>query len=401
MEAAERREKQLMKKVLVCKSILLPYSETFIREQVLACRSWDPLLVGLKRLANGLSLDSLKVLLLDSHEPVLLHRLYRKTLAELQLPPAGFVARLKEERASLAHVHFGTEAVVLWPIIRRLGIPMAVTLHGYDINVYRESWEKGVLRFGDRRYPKRLLAIAKSERVHFIAVSEAVKRRAVEYGLPAGKVTVRHIGIDLTRFVYRGNPVSKRRRRILYVGRFVEKKGGEFLIRAYARVRAKVEGAELVMIGDGPLTKRFHDLAHELHVPVSFTGPLTSAEVKNHIDEARVFCLPSVTAENGDAEGLPIVILEAQACGVPVVTSARGGAEEGIVNGQTGFSFAERDVGVLSDRLTQLLLDDELALSMSAAAPKFVRLNFDIDKCTKSLELLYDNLTESARQQWA
>jgi glycosyltransferase involved in cell wall biosynthesis len=85
-----------------------------------------------------------------------------------------------------------------------------------------------------------------------------------------------------------------------------------------------------------------------------------------------VFCLPSVTASNGDAEGLPTVLLEAQACGVPVVTSALGG-KEGVVDGVTGFIFPEKDVKALADRLGDLLGNDDLAARMSAAEPEHVR----------------------------
>ena len=80
------------------------------------------------------------------------------------------------------------------------------------------------------------------------------------------------------------------------------KKGGEILIRAYARVRVPFPDAELVMVGDGPLTQRLKELAQQLNVPVEFTGSLPSTEVKKHIDEARVFCLPS--GSRWDAEGM-------------------------------------------------------------------------------------------------
>jgi glycosyltransferase involved in cell wall biosynthesis len=75
------------------------------------------------------------------------------------------------------------------------------------------------------------------------------------------------------------------------------------------------------------------------------------------------------------------------------VTSARGGAEEGVIDGKTGFGFAERDVDALSDRLTRVLIDDELALSMSEEARAFVKQRFDIQRCTRSLEQLYDEIT--------
>jgi len=111
------------------------------------------------------------------------------------------------------------------------------------------------------------------------------------------------------------------------------------------------------------------------------------------LNEARVLCLPSLTAANGDAEGLGMVLLEAQACGVPVVTSARGGASEGIIDGVTGFSFAENDVEELSERLYAVLADDVRALAMSHAARQFVLEAFDIRKCTQQLEDLYEEVT--------
>jgi glycosyltransferase involved in cell wall biosynthesis len=239
------------------------------------------------------------------------------------------------------------------------------------------------------------MSLSRQPRVHFVAVSEAIKQRAIAYEIPSDRIDVHYIGIDLRHFHSSGPSVIARRPRILFVGRLVEKKGGEFLIKAYARVRSKLPEAELVMVGDGPLFPQLVTLASKLNVPVQFLGSVNAIEVKRQIDMARVFCLPSVTAENGDAEGLGIALLEAQACGVPVVTSARGGATEGIVDGVTGFAFPERDIDILSARLLRLLVDEELALSMSRAGPTFIAEKFDIRHCTRSLERLYDAMTQA------
>ncbi len=384
-----------MKKVLVCRFDLLPPSETFIREQVLAYSSWRPVLVGMRKVASGLPLDGLDVRILENSTPTTVGETYRKFLRVLGIAAPGAAARLRREAASLIHVHFATDAVAYWPLVRRLRLPVLITLHGYDINVYRETWERGLLPSFYNQYPGRLLALAAQGRVHFIAVSEAIKRRAVEYGIPPERISVRYIGIDLSRFRLAGRPVRERRRRILYVGRMVEKKGGALLLRAYARVRASIPDAELVMIGDGPLLESYTKLADDLNIPVAFPGNLPSSEVKQQIDEARVFCLPSITASNGDAEGLAIVILEAQACGVPVVTSARGGATEGIIDGVTGFSFAEKDIAALGERLIKLLLDDDLISSMSGHAARYMAERFDIRHCTRSLESLYEDRVEA------
>jgi glycosyltransferase involved in cell wall biosynthesis len=145
------------------------------------------------------------------------------------------------------------------------------------------------------------------------------------------------------------------------------------------------------MVGDGRLRDRLESLASQLSVPVTFTGVLSTEQIREQLHATRVFCSPSITADNGDAEGLPITILEAQACGVPVVTSARGGAREGIVHDVTGYAFEERDVERLSEYLIRLLHDDRLAASMSRAARRNIEEHFELNSCTQKLENLYDS----------
>jgi glycosyltransferase involved in cell wall biosynthesis len=379
-----------MRRVLVCKCELLHPSETFIREQILAYRSWTSIVVGFRKVMPGLSLDALDVRLLDEPAPTRWGARYRQLLAALDLPLPRAISRLRPESASLVHAHFATDAVKFWPIVRRLNLPLIITLHGYDINVYRECWEHRSRSPGERRYPKRLLSLARQPRVHFVAVSQAMRQRAVEYGIPSDRIHVHYIGIDLTRFRPSDRSLVSRGPRILFVGRLVEKKGLEYLIRAYARIRSTLPATQLVVIGDGPLSSQLTGLASQLNVPVQFLGSVDSAEVKREMDKSRVFCLPSLVAEDGDAEGLPISVLEAQACSVPVVTSARGGATEGILDGVTGLAVPEKDVDLLTMRLMSVLTDDGLALSMSHAGPRLMAERFDIRNCTPSLELLYD-----------
>jgi glycosyltransferase involved in cell wall biosynthesis len=178
---------------------------------------------------------------------------------------------------------------------------------------------------------------------------------------------------------------------VLFVGRLVEKKGCEYLIRAFAQVKQLVPDASLIIAGDGVLRGELSQLARQLGVRAQFRGALSSDEVAQELHLARVFCLPSVTAANGDAEGFGIVLLEAQASGVPVVTSAMGGASEGINEGVTGFAFRERDVDTLAARLVELLTNDAIAASFALAGPRFVSQRFDLHRCTEALEALYDH----------
>ncbi|WP_439840029.1 glycosyltransferase [Aeromonas caviae] len=379
-----------MDKVIVYKSDILPYSETFIKEQILSLKKWNGILVGKRLIKDGLSLKGLSIDLIEKDRLYFFSKLVEKYNFLMKHISDYEFYKLKSHRAKLIHVHFATEAVRIWPTVKKLGLPMVVTLHGNDINVYREWWESGNAGFIMRRYPQRLLELASERDVHFIAVSNAIRDRAIEYGIPDEKIAVHYIGIDCERFIPSGLAITQRKQRILYVGRLVEKKGAGYLLQAFAKVANRIPNAELVIVGDGPLRTLLEEQANQLRLNVSFLGALSSVQVQQQLHEARVFCLPSVTAENGDAEGLGIVILEAQACGVPVVTSARGGAAEGILDGVTGFSFPEKDVSILAERLFILLQDDRLINDMSLAAVEFIKDNFDIKKCTKSLENYYD-----------
>jgi glycosyltransferase involved in cell wall biosynthesis len=379
-----------MRKLLILKSELLPYSETFIKEQALACSRWHPTLVGRRRV-SGLNLDELDVRLLRLGLPANLENVFWHACCELDVAVPGVRRKLEREKASLLHAHFGNEAVIFWPVVRRLGLPLVVTLHGSDINIRRDWREKHGGR-ASRKYPRRLIDVSRSPRVSFVAVSEAVRQRAILFGLPEDRIKVLYIGVDIGKFSADGPPITERPRRILCTGRMVEKKGGRYLLEAFARVRARIPDAELVMIGAGPLSAELKLLAETLKVPVEFTGSLPASEVKRHLDGARVFCLPSLTAGDGDAEGFGIVLLEAQASGVPVVTSAMGGATEGVLHGETGFAFAEKDIDAMAEYLCRILMDDELARSMSVAARRFVAEKFNLKRCTSALEDHYDAL---------
>ncbi len=379
-----------MDTVVLCSSSLLPYSETFIAEQARALKRWRPVLAGEQRLADGLPLDDLDVRLLLP--PGAAHAFGRRLCRWLQLPYPRSLLALRAIGARLMHVHFGTNAVDLWPLARALNLPMLVTLHGYDITVAPDWWEAG--RGGPlrRSYPRRLRALAREPGVRFCAVSQAVRERAIEYGLPADKVEVGYIGVDTAKFQPGGAPMAARAPRVLFAGRLVEKKGVAHLLHAFAELRRAVPQAELVIAGDGPLRAPLEALAQSLGVPATFAGRLTPEQLRAELAQARLFCLPSVTAANGDAEGFGLVLLEAQACGVPVVTSARGGAREGLVEGETGHAFAEGDRAALARHLAQLLPDTTRLQRMAAAAAAFVRERFDLHHHTARLEVMYGAL---------
>jgi glycosyltransferase involved in cell wall biosynthesis len=373
--------------VIVYKSRLLPYSETFIREQVRMLAGWRAILAGDGRVGKGLALDGLDVRLLGYR-----HRFVQR-LANRSSPYLIWswprLKALKAERADLLHIHFATDAYRIWPLARQLDLPTLVTLHGYDINTYRSWWEAGNGGRRMRNFPAGLIKLAQDPRVRFIAVSKAIRQSAIDFGLPEDKITVRHIGVDVRRFTPGPMPIAARRD-ILYVGRLVEKKGCRYLLEAFEQIQEAFPAYRLVIVGDGPLGPELKAYAQERGVRAVFLGALPAEQVRECLDQTRVFCLPSITADNGDAEGLGIVILEAQAAGVPVITSARGGAQEGIVHGRTGFAHAEKDVPALRDALLALLRDDGLAEQFGRRGREHVMATMDLATCNRQLEELYE-----------
>jgi glycosyltransferase involved in cell wall biosynthesis len=376
-----------MNRVVIHRNLLLARSETFIRDQAIALTRWEPVLTGKRRVDDGLPLDELNVRILPRQHT----RLGRNLITAMQLVGMRTPATrmLQSIDPALVHVHFGLDAVDIWPMVQILDVPMLVTLHGYDITIRSKWWESGKGGANRKGYPEMLLRLSREPRVHFLAVSEALRKKAIEFGLPESKVTTCYTGIYTDRF----RPDSTRYQRspkVLFVGRLVEKKGVAFLIEACSRIFPTIPGARLAIAGDGPLRAELTTLAASKHVPVDFIGFVGSDEVRALMATARVFCLPSVTAASGDTEGFGMVLLEAQACGVPVVSSALGGATEGLRDGVTGFRVKEGDVAGLAERLQELLVDDSLHSRMSAAAVGFVRENFDVRRCIATLETLYD-----------
>jgi glycosyltransferase involved in cell wall biosynthesis len=380
-------------RVAVFRNDILPLSETFIHSQVKSLQSWQAVLVGQRRVTDGLSLDDITVSIIAPATNRLTEWLERLGFW-LNFPIPRLVRAFKSLDVDLVHAHFGTDATDIWPSVRAAGLPMLVTLHGYDINIERSWWERGNGGMRRRNYPKRLEALSQQGSVRFIAVSEAIRRTALVFGIPAERIDVRFIGIDTEKFHPGPVPLLERPKRVLFVGRLVEKKGAEYLIRAFRGLQQSMPEAELVIAGDGPERESLQAMAAALGVRVLFLGSISNEQVLAQMHHSRIFCLPSVRADNGDAEGLPIAVLEAAACGLGIATSANGAVGEAVVHGESGICFPERQPEVLCDHLLSLLSNDDLLQAYAAAARAQVLQSFELRACSSALEALY---TQSIR----
>jgi len=387
-----------MKRVAIFRTELLPLSETFVRDQACALRTWQPVLVGRCEVEHGLATPRIPRELVPQSGS----RFARELRSRLWRPDPALAARLEALQVDLVHVHFGVDATDIWPTVKAAGLPMVVSLHGFDINTHRSWWEAGHGGSQRRSYPARLLKMASQPGVAFIAVSEAVKRRAVEYGVPAEKVTVIYTGVDTGRFRPAGLPIAGRANRILFVGRMVENKAPTLLARACAAIAPHVPGLELMMIGGGPELEATRQFALASGLDIALPGPQPAESVLDALHHAKVLCLPSQQIASGTGEGLGQVLLEAQACGVPVVGSTTGGIPEAFQEGSTGYLFRSGDQDELQEALLKVLRsDDERLATLSAACRNFAVERFDLARTIVALERVYDAQVANDRRRAA
>lgn len=384
-------------RVLVYRSSLLVASETFVLAQVLALRRWSATLVGEARVPGVILPTDLPTVVLGAGRARWWRRLQRRVARGLGRAPARDVRVLQACRANLLHAHFATDGVDIAPLARALGLPLVVTLHGFDIHTRATHWRSGAGGRGMRDYPDRLRALLADPMVHVVAVSEDVARAARESGVDPQRLRTLPIGVDTDFWRPGPVPMPDRARRVLFVGRLVEKKGLTHLLQALALPALAGQGVELVVIGEGPLAQPLQAQARAKGVDARFLGACDSRRVRQELHAARVLCLPSVTDASGDAEGFGLVLLEAQACGVPVVTSARGGRDQGLLDGVSGHAVPEADPAALADALAPLLADAARAQRMGEAGRQFVQTRLDIDHCTRALEDWYTEIVEAHR----
>jgi colanic acid/amylovoran biosynthesis glycosyltransferase len=374
-----------VKTVIIYRDVLLPSTQTFVASQAQAIKHFQVQYVGLETVSNGYPIRSRPIVLVRGHS--LASRVSKK-LYKLTGRSSRFVRDVASTKPSLIHAHFVMDGIHALPLASALAIPLIVTLHqhiptsrgralptastdGLTYLARRRSLWQGVSRF--------------------ICVSEFVRDRAREIGYPEEKLLVHYIGIDRERF----NPSSlspTESHLVLFVGRFVEKKGAEDLIRAMSIVQQEDPAARLILIGDGPLRSELESLAGELHVRTEFLGEQTGTVIRDWFQRARVLCAPSVTAKDGDTEGLPMVVCEAQAMGLPVVSTLHAGIPEAVKHGETGFLVPEGDVKLLAKYLLCLIEDDNLWQQCSRRAVQRVRERFDLKHQTLELEHIYSSI---------
>lgn len=369
-------------RVLIYRNELLPHSETFILSQAGALRRFAPFFAGLQRVGDGLDLAPHPALLLcgaESHAEKVKRRIFLRTGTAPR-----FARAIAEQRPRMVHAHFAVDACAVLPVVKALCVPLVVTLHGYDVSCSEETF---------RRWPTTRAYLRRKEALceyawSFLCVSEHVRQRAISLGFPEKKLQVHHIGVRLGA----GNEDRQARSRtiVFFAGRLVEKKGCIHLIRAMPQVQHAVPRAQLVIAGDGPLRAMLEREAASRRCNAIFLGRCSHAEIHRWMQRARVLVAPGIEARNGDSDGLPIVLCEAQATGLPAIAFATDAVTEVFPVERRNSLPARGDVVSLAGEIIQHLTDDQAWKQASDAGKRHVKAKFDLATQTQLLEEKYD-----------
>jgi colanic acid/amylovoran biosynthesis glycosyltransferase len=283
-----------------------------------------------------------------------------------------------DRRYHVLHAHFGPVgesfrfARELWKA------PLVVSFHGYDFST--------VPRREGRDCYARLF-----EAADLITVNSDFTRGEVhKLGCPEAKLRKLPMGLDPGAFEFKERRASGPVR-LITVARLVEIKGHEFCLRAVAEARRNQPELHYDIVGDGPQRKKLEALTDELMLRdiVTFHGTQTGPALKSLLDAAHLLMLCSVNVE-GDQEGQGLALLEAQACGLPVIATRHGALPEGVLDDKSGWLVPERDVPALAGRIGFALDHAGEWPAMGIAGRRFAEERFDIRELNRQLVSHYD-----------
>jgi glycosyltransferase involved in cell wall biosynthesis len=258
---------------------------------------------------------------------------------------------LVANKTKLIHAHFGPSGLEINRIAKKLNIPLIVTFHGYDASVL----------FQYKKYKRRLVEEL-FDYAKIITVSELMKKEFIKLGAKKERIEVIRCGIpvEIFKFQERLSIQDKIKQGLeinfLQVSNFVEKKGHEYTVKAFFNFIKIYKNAKLILAGDGPLKDKIYLLCQKLELlkHVEFPGLVNQEQIVELMGSADIFLHHSVASNNGDKEGVPTVIMEAMASGLPVISTIHSGIPELIDNNQNGILVPEKDINAYSKSLLEI-----------------------------------------------
>jgi len=284
----------------------------------------------------------------------------------------------RKKEYDIIHCHFGQNGILI-SNLKSMGmnIKFFTVFHGWDMSsifrVLGENIYDRLFNNGDK----------------FLPVSDFWKKVLIKKGCPEEKILVHHMGINPDDFTFKErNENPDKTTTILTVGRLTEKKGHEYSIRAIAKCLKNGKKIRYIIAGDGPLRKSLEDLVSKCGISdsVEFTGSLEKDKILKMYMDSDLFVLSSITTDIGETEGLPMVIMEAMATGIPVVSTYHTGIPEIIKDGVSGYLVNEKDVKSLSKKIMKLISSPGDQALFGKNGRDIVLNDFNINKLNRKLE---------------
>ena len=292
---------------------------------------------------------------------------------------AAAIVRLRREGTAPAHLHahFAHDPALVALLVRRLtGLPYSFTAHARDLV----------------QIPPSSLAARAAEATALVTCCQ-VNADYIAATLPARLPSVRviHHGVELDLFKPRPRPTLVADVQIVTVGRLVEKKGFPDLLRALGRLKASGRRITCRVYGDGPLLRPLAELRDSLGLAdaVHFLGERSRETIIQALHSSDVFVLTPTVTEDGDRDGIPNVLVEAMACGLPVVSTSAGGIPELVTHSENGFLTAPGDVASIENHIATLLDSPKLRQQMGVAARRTVESGYDVNMAAERLQRIF------------
>lgn len=291
------------------------------------------------------------------------------------------LVRLNARRYDVIHAQFGSFGLLATKLVDVGAVQGAVvtSFRGWDLTKHARAHPAAYERLLRRG-------------TLFLPVSRALAQLLIDVGCDRGRIRIHHSGIACRRLRYReSRPCGDEAVRVISVARLVEKKGIAYAVKAIARVIASGKRVSYTVVGEGPLRPELESLIRALGVAghVRLVGARAHDDTLAMIDAAHILIAPSVTAPDGDAEGIPNSLKEAMAMGLPVIGTRHGGIPELVEDAVSGFLVPERDVSALAGRLSELIAHPERWAAMGRAGRRRVEAEYDIDRLSHELVGLY------------
>lgn len=358
----------------------LNLAENWIYELIRRHERYPPLvLTSSTRNLDMFPLPNGRIVALERRAPLVRARdRIERTLLGRPIP--SFERAVRRD-AALVHAHFGDVGWTHLDLAERAGRPLIASFYGYDVEM------RGRDPLWRARYQE-LFARGRA----MLCLGEWMRQQLIGLGCPPEKALALPFGADLDRLTFRPRGWDGRGPvRVVMVANFVPKKGHAVALEALARVRRHAPAVELWLVGDGELRPQIEAQirALGLDAAVRLVGRVPYPLAGAIGDEAHLFLLPSHTAPDGNQEGLPMVLIEAQAIGLPTLSTFHACIPEVVAHGESGLLAPEGDVDALVANWLALLDHPERWAAMGAQGRRIVEERYDAATQAARLEDLY------------